>query len=454
MDATEEDEPYDRPTNDRTIDSVNSDSRMMEIESADSSQMENSTTILEQSSNTTADKSRDGKQPYQQNYHKLIIPEELSTVRFPKRASAKLVQAIQQEIRKNDYKTSDDGKEFRFRWDNTATYFLAKYCCEIGPFLGFENLQPEPSFKLETSTLISLKWSCVLYNLLMSVKFKGNTVPTELQLKTRVKYLVDNANLKILAVTNGDKRNPCTLTGDDKTDELVNDLARLKNAADKRRTEIQTLVTQRQSNKRDVGSALCNYALPEVVQNAGSPESEKSSPATDDVNAIDVPTNAKRRRVNPAAAALFTDLENSIHVLRSEMQQDRSSLLESLRTMLDGIKQGEQEKIALEKERIALEKEKMAQNIALEREKIVQNMALEREKIAQNIALEKEKIAQNTALEREKIALENGKIKSSQMASMMTAYLQYNEKFESSNPDLAKFIDDQWRSFQEKNILP
>ncbi|SCU94572.1 LAFA_0F22628g1_1 [Lachancea sp. 'fantastica'] len=421
MEGTENNEQSNALPADRTI---ASSSRMIQVEGAGTSPVENSS-ISKQSSNIATHNSREQSQLYEQNYHSRIIPGELSSLRCPKSANSQIVKAMEEEIKRNHYKTSDDGKEFRFRWDNTSTYYLAKNCCEIGPFLGFENIKPEPSFKLETSSLISLKWSCVLYNLLMSIKFKGNIVPTELQLKTRVKYLVDSANNKIIAGTTGDEKNPCTITGDDKTDELIEDLAKLKNAADTRRTEIQKLDAQRQSYKRDIGKALCNNSLPQVMQDRQATDLERSFSATDDVNAPNMRTISKRRRVNGAASALLSDVENSNSSIHSELQQDHITLLGHFETVLNSMNQAKQVEMALEKEKIALEREKIALEMELEKEKI--------------------------ALEREKIALEKEKVKNLRVTSLMTTYLQYHEKLENTSPELAKLIGDQWRviSFNE-----
>ncbi|SCU84558.1 LAMI_0C07954g1_1 [Lachancea mirantina] len=137
-------------------------------------------------------------------------------------------------------------------------------------------------------------------------------IPTEAQMKTRFKFLVDGAYAKTYAITTGDERNPFSVTGVDKIDGILGDLARLKNAADKQRAVTQKQEIERQRCKRNIGQTMSNNSLPQVVQNLDSSES-KSSSAIDDVSVINVSTITKKHKSSshitvPMAEAALTPL--------------------------------------------------------------------------------------------------------------------------------------------------
>ncbi|CEP61940.1 uncharacterized protein LALA0_S04e04104g [Lachancea lanzarotensis] len=443
MDATE----LDGPSIDSPVDTTNDLSpQIIEDVRPASPVVEHSTN----SSNTTNENSSASGLLYEDNFHSLLVPSELSTIRHPKEAAAKLGIAIDELIRKNGYKTLDEGKEFRFRWDNTSAYYLAKNCLQIGPFLGFENLKPNSSSKLEPSSLISLKWCCIWYNLLLSIKFKDKRVPTESQLRTKFKYLMEIANTKINAITTGDERNPCAITGDDKTDEIIEDLMKLKNAADDRRTELPKLEMQRQSQKRALcyksqkrdlcnksqKRALCTNSLPQVAQNLEQTNSDSSFSPINDVKAPNVRTIIKRPRVNrsmikrprvnrsmikrPRVNHSIEDMRSDAQLLHvsAGIQLITSHMLQSLMAAFGDMKQAGQEK-----------NEKIQK---AEEEKVALQMLFEERKI--KIAEEK------LAIEREKIAFEKHKFDISQVAIISSVLLGNKDKSASINVDVEKLL--------------
>lgn len=72
-------------------------------------------------------------------FHSTIITDEFSNIRDPKRANMKMAKAIRELIKNKKYKSLEDGKQYKFKWDNGSTFYLLKYCYEIGPFLGYES---------------------------------------------------------------------------------------------------------------------------------------------------------------------------------------------------------------------------------------------------------------------------------------------------------------------------
>ena len=110
---------------------------------------------------TTSHDEMQQEQLYLEYFHSAIITEELGLIKHLKRAHGKMIKAIQELIRVKGYRSAGSGKEYRFKWTDNATYYLLKYCLEIGPFYGFEHLERPSLTKLEQSSLIPLKWNCV-----------------------------------------------------------------------------------------------------------------------------------------------------------------------------------------------------------------------------------------------------------------------------------------------------
>ncbi|CEP62245.1 uncharacterized protein LALA0_S05e01134g [Lachancea lanzarotensis] len=231
------------------------------------------------------------------HFHTAIINEDLAGIKSLQLAQAKMAQTIQELIHKRCYKSSDDGYDHRFRWTDDATFYLLKFCYDIGPFYGFESLKTCSSKKLEQSNLISLKWTCIWYDILMTLKFEDGRVPTELQPKTKCRYLLANAIPKLSVVTTGDERIPFSFTGVNKVDNMLEELCRLKLDAEARKVEVQKLDADQRNNKRTASQMLCPKGIPSIVQNKTFAESEVQS-GIDGVNQF-TSKRAQMRGVTP-----------------------------------------------------------------------------------------------------------------------------------------------------------
>lgn len=82
-------------------------------------------------------------------------------------------------------------------------------------------------------------------------------------------------------------------------DNMLESLARLKNDAETRRSEIQKLEVERQRNRKNIGQAVCNYSMPIVEENLDASESESSLSAIDDVNKPNRRTIKRKRVLEP-----------------------------------------------------------------------------------------------------------------------------------------------------------
>ncbi|SCU78922.1 LANO_0A04478g1_1 [Lachancea nothofagi CBS 11611] len=177
-----------------------------------------------------------------QYHHQEVLVQELNTIRDLKGAQMMITHAINTVLREMSYKSADDDKKYKFKWSSVSTYNLLKYCYDIGPFYGFENGKDPSLRKLEQSSFISLKWGCVWYDVLRSVDFPNKIVPTELQCKTRFKYLLEQAHSRLFI---GDLKKKFVLTGVPKLDNMLEKVTRLKYEAEERKTELQKFEGQR-----------------------------------------------------------------------------------------------------------------------------------------------------------------------------------------------------------------
>ncbi|CEP62933.1 uncharacterized protein LALA0_S06e07250g [Lachancea lanzarotensis] len=215
-------------------------------------------------------------------FHSAIVSEDLATIRNPRLSQAKMADAIRELVRRRGYKSADHGKEYKFRWSDDSTYCLIKYCREIGPFYGFEHLKSPTVKKLERSSFISLKWSCILYDLLMSLEFEGNVVPTETQIKQRYRYLTESMHAKLIAVPTGHQRSSSSLTGAEKVDIMLKRLLKLKNDSEKSRTLLRNRAADQRTKKRTAGQMLCSSSNPCVIESIDHTDSEEKS-STDEL---------------------------------------------------------------------------------------------------------------------------------------------------------------------------
>ncbi|SCU92461.1 LAMI_0E10550g1_1 [Lachancea mirantina] len=333
------------------------------------------------------------RQLFLNHFHAAIIREELSTIRNPKAACSKLTKTMRKLIQANNYKSIEDGKEYKYKWNSISTYYLLKNCYEIGPFLGFENLRNNSSPKLEQSSLMSLKWCCVLYNLLMSMPFEDKIIPTEAQLKTRFKYLLDGAHAKIYTSTTGDKKIPFSMTGVDKIDRILEDLTRLKNKADKQRILLQKQEIERQNRKNSIGRTISNDGPPRLAKKIDDSDFDGSLSRVHDANALD--SKAISETPMPSLRAVATVVD----ALLRPLSFDAAASTGNFATLLNQSMQNQHEQ---EDVRVRLR----------EREIVVQEtmVPIERDKLQlsrDELQLEKDKLQ----LEREKLQLEREKLK-------------------------------------------
>ncbi|KAM3163043.1 hypothetical protein ACU8KH_03311 [Lachancea thermotolerans] len=315
------------------------------------------------------------EQLYLEYFHSAIITEELGLIKHLKRAHGKMIKAIQELIRVKGYRSADSGKEYRFKWTDNATYYLLKYCLEIGPFYGFEHLKRPSLTKLEQSSLISLKWSCVWYDLLMTLKFENSIIPTESQIKSKCRYLLDNAHPKLFAVTTGDERNPFSFTGVDKVDNILEMLTRLKNDAEQRKVEIQKLETDRQNNKRTLGQMLCSNSIPSVTEGLSNSDSEEPS-SIDDINQ---PNSITMRRNKRTGRLLnfkeFAQYSLSNSALVGDLQETLKESIEAAAVEERKYKDKEQQR---KDQELALKQKKL--EISLQHNQHMLELELERQK--------------------------------------------------------------------------
>ncbi|SCU95684.1 LAFA_0G01618g1_1 [Lachancea sp. 'fantastica'] len=269
---------------------------------------------------------------YLEYFHSSIIREDLATIKNPRLSLDKMANAIRELIRVKGYRSSDHGKEFKFRWTDNSTYYLVKYCNEIGPFYGFERLKSPRVEKLERSSFISLKWSCILYDLLLSLQFENNIIPTEGQIKQRCRYLTDMAHPKLFAVTTGDERNPFSITGVDKIDDVLEQLCRLKNDSELSKAEYHKRVTDQRHNKRSVGQMLCSNSIPSVIESLVPLDSDEQS-SIDDVNQPNTITVEKRNRsgksLNSRDVASFAHYFSELSAPTRELQDSALRTIEA-----------------------------------------------------------------------------------------------------------------------------
>ncbi|CUS22786.1 LAQU0S06e05974g1_1 [Lachancea quebecensis] len=296
-------------------------------------------------------------------FHCTIISDDLSTIRDPKRANMKMAKVIRELIKNKKYKSSEDGKNYKLKWDNSSTFYLLKYCYEIGPFLGYESLKSKALGKIEQSSLMSLKWSCIWFNLLLSIEFENYVISTKGQLKSRFKYLLECAHPKIFTVTTGDERNPFAFTGDEKANNMLESLARLKNDAEAPRSEIQKLEVERQINKRNVGWAICNNSITNVVENLDASESESSLSVIDDVN------RPNRRRIKrkrapepPWNLPLVNHIRNSPCETSLITDQLNLALTISITQSVEDMKRKDQE-LDIQQERLEMERQRQKMDL-------------------------------------------------------------------------------------------
>ncbi|SCU80535.1 LADA_0B08086g1_1 [Lachancea dasiensis] len=199
-------------------------------------------------------------EPPLQYYHQEVLVQELNTIRDLKGAQAQMVNAVNELLRAMGYRSADDDKKYKFKWSSVSTYNLLKYCYEIGPFYGFENGKDQTLRKLEQSSFISLKWVCVWYNVLRSVDFPSRVVPTELQCKTRFKYLLEQAHSRLFVE---EAKKDFILTGVPRLDLMLEKVTNLKYEAEERKADLQKFEGQRV--KRSAGEMLGDTTDPALA---------------------------------------------------------------------------------------------------------------------------------------------------------------------------------------------
>ena len=109
----------------------------------------------------------------------------------------------------------------------------------------------------------------------MKLHFENSIIPTESQIKSKCRYLLDNAHPKLFA---GDEQNRFSFTGVDKVDNILEMLTRLKNDAEQRKVEIQKLEADRQNNKRTLDQTLYSNSIPSERESLSNFDSEESPP--------------------------------------------------------------------------------------------------------------------------------------------------------------------------------
>ncbi|SCV02028.1 LAMI_0G15280g1_1 [Lachancea mirantina] len=156
-----------------------------------------------------------------------ISHEDLSKIRNFKQAQESILEDLHKLKEDGQLRTSDEDRKTKFKWTDETTLALLQNCFEIGPFYGFENIKLSSQRKLERSSLISLKWTCIYYNMVRCTKFENGIIPTELQLKNKLKYMLDLAMPKIF-----DETETFEVTGNPHIDSVLMGLARAKSEAD------------------------------------------------------------------------------------------------------------------------------------------------------------------------------------------------------------------------------
>ncbi|SCU82806.1 LAFA_0D00166g1_1 [Lachancea sp. 'fantastica'] len=270
--------------------------------------------------------------PNVEYFHSAIITEDLATIRNPSLSQKRMADAIGELVSIKGYKSTDNGKEYTFRWTDKSTYYLVKYCNEIGPFYGFEGLKSPRVKKLERSSVISLKWSCILYDLLLSLEFENNIIPTESQIKQKCRDLTEYAHPRLFAVTSGDEKNPLPLTGADKIDNMVEQLCRLKNEAEVTKAEFHKRATDHRRNKRTAGQMLCSNSIPSVIESLVHLDSVEQS-SMGDVNQSNTITVKKGRgsgkSLNSRNVALYAHYFSELSAPARELQESALQRIEA-----------------------------------------------------------------------------------------------------------------------------
>ncbi|CEP61241.1 uncharacterized protein LALA0_S02e09912g [Lachancea lanzarotensis] len=251
-----------------------------------------------------------------------ILLQHLNTIRDLKTAQLQINAAINELMEEMDYKSADNDKKYKFKWSTASTYNLLKYCYEIGPFYGFENCNDPSLRKLEQSSFISLKWGCVWYDVLRSLDFPSQIVPTELQCKTRFKYLLEQAHSRLFI---GDIKKPFVLTGVPRVDSILEKVTKLKYEAEERKTLLQKFEGQRA--KRSVSDMIGDT----IDSSLASVEPELADLSRIGADAI----NPTKRRIDIAAA---------VRVANEDFRDKQLAL--------------QQEHIAVEHEHLALARQK------------------------------------------------------------------------------------------------
>ncbi|SCU91492.1 LAFA_0F04082g1_1 [Lachancea sp. 'fantastica'] len=223
-------------------------------------------------------------------FHQEVLQQELNTIRDLKTAQLQIDAAISELMQELDYKSADDDKKYKFKWSTASTYNLLKYCFDIGPFYGFENGKDPSLRKLEQSSFISLKWGCVWYDVLRSAEFPSQVVPTELQCKTRFKYLLEQAHSRLFI---GDIKKQFILTGVPRVDAILEKVTKLKYEAEERKTLLQKFEGQRA--KRSVSDMIGDT----IDSSLASVEPELADLSRIGAEAM----NPIKRRIDIAAAA-------------------------------------------------------------------------------------------------------------------------------------------------------
>ncbi|CAR23192.1 KLTH0E03366p [Lachancea thermotolerans CBS 6340] len=204
----------------------------------------------------------------------------------------------------------------------------------------------------------------------MSIEFENHVISTEGQLKSRFKYLLECAYLKFFKVTTGDERNPFAFTGDDKVDNMLESLARLKNDAETRRSEIQKLEVERQRNRKNIGQAVCDYSMPIVEENLDASESESSLSAIDDVNKPNRRTIKRKRVLEPPwNLPLLNHIRNSLPDTSLMADQLNLGLTNSIAQAAEDRKRKDRE-LDTQQERLELDTQQERLELELQRQKM------------------------------------------------------------------------------------
>ncbi|SCU85006.1 LANO_0C03070g1_1 [Lachancea nothofagi CBS 11611] len=90
-----------------------------------------------------------------------IILEELSVRADPRNAQIRNLKAVLEEIKKQEYRTAEDGRTASLSELLMLICYILKHCHRIGPFYGYENLEYSSFTKSDRSSLIALKRICI-----------------------------------------------------------------------------------------------------------------------------------------------------------------------------------------------------------------------------------------------------------------------------------------------------